>query len=270
VIDDARDPSASGDLVAWQSADGAVLAREGSVPEVTTILPGTHPALGGALLAWAQAEVVHVVRAADLSPVADVTAAGADALAVGDEWLVFRRRLDNAEELIARRLPDGPEQGVIGAEAPLRLGRPALSGSKLVFHVAGPRRSRIDEVDLATMARRTLRSSTLAQLTNPSLDGETLIYVRTTNTQQQLTDGRRILHRAPGVSRRDSGFERGHSHGTRTPPARPPSPYLLWTTALSPHYAYVTLASLNGGPSSLVQLRRDARYLGARSGGSNH
>jgi hypothetical protein len=257
MIADARDPSASGDLVAWQSSAGAVLARAASVPEVAAILPGAHPALGGALLAWAQADVVRVVRAADLSSVVDVPAPGADALAIGDEWLVFRRQLENGEELIARRLPDGPEQGVIVAEAPVRLGRPALSGTKLVFHVAGPRRSRIDEVDLTTMARRTLRSSSLAQLTNPALDGETLIYVRATNTRQQLTDGARVLHRAPGVSRRDSGFERGHSHRTRTPPARPPAPYLLWTTALSPGFAYVTLTPLRGGEPKLLQLRRN-------------
>lgn len=256
MIADARDPSVSGELVAWQSTAGAVLAHEGSVPEVATILPGTQPALGGSMLAWRQDEVVHVVRAADLSPVVDVAAPGIDALAVGDEWLVYRRPLENGEELIARRLPEGPEQEVIGADRPVRLGRPALSGAKLVFHVAAPRRSRIDAVDLTTLARRTIRSSSLAQLTNPALDGETLVYVRETNVQQQLTDGTRVLHRASGVSRRDSGFERGHSHRTRTPPARPPAPYLLWTTALSARFAYVTLVPLRGGAPALLQLPR--------------
>jgi hypothetical protein len=268
VIADARDPSASGDLVAWQSSSGGILAREGSVPQGATVLPGTHPALGGSLLAWREDDLVRVVRAADLAPVADLTAPGADTLAVSDEWIVYRRRLDNAEELIARRLPDGPEQGVIGVEFPARLGRPALSASTLVFHVAGRRRSRIDRVDLATLTRRTIRSSALAQLTNPALDGAALIYVRETNLQQQLTDGKRVLHRANGVSRRDSGYERGHSHRTLAPPARQTAPYLLWTTALSPRYAYVTLAPLRGGPPVLVQIQRAERFRAARSGGS--
>lgn len=256
MIVDARDPSAAGDLVTWHSSQGGVLAREGPTPEVVAPLPGTNPGLGDSLLAWREGEIVRVVRAADLSPVVDVTAPGIGPLAVSDEWLVYRRPLQGGDELIAWRLPDGPEQSVIATETPVRLGRPALSGRTLVFHVAGPRRSRIDEVDLTTMARRTLRSSTLAQLTNPTVDGETLVYVRGTNVQQQLTDGRRVLARAAGMSRRDSGFERGHSHRTQTPPARPPAANLLWTTALSARYAYVTLAPLRGGTPQLVQVAR--------------
>jgi hypothetical protein len=256
VIADARDPSAAGDLVTWHSSNGGVLAREGPTPAVLTALPGTNPALGGSLLAWREGEIVRVVRAADLSPVVDIAAPGVGPLAVSDEWLVYRRALQGGDELIARRLPDGPEQTVIAAATPAQLGRPTLSATTLVFHVAGPRRSRIDEVDLTTMARRTLRTSTLAQLTNPALDGETLVYVRGTNVQQQLTDGRRVLARAAGVSRRDSGFERGHSHRTRTPPARPPAANLLWTTALSARFAYVTLAPLRGGTPQLLQVAR--------------
>jgi hypothetical protein len=256
VIADARDPSAAGDFVAWHSSNGGVLAREGTTPEVVLPLPGANPALGGSLLAWREEELVRVVRAEGLVPVVDLTAPGIGPLAVSDEWLVYRRPLEGGDELIARRLPDGPEQTVIATRTPALLGRPALSGATLVFHVAGPRRSRIDEVDLTTMARRTLRSSTLAQLTNPALDGQALVYVRETNVQQQLTDGRRVLARAAGVSRRDSGFERGHSHHTRTPRARTPAANLLWTTALSPRFAYVTLAPLRGGTPQLLQVAR--------------
>jgi hypothetical protein len=256
MIADARDPSATGDLVVWHSSKGGVLAREGSAPEIALALPGANPGLGGSVLAWRQDDTVRVVQAADLAPVVDLAAPGVDALAVNDEWLVYRRPLADGEELVARRLPDGPEQTVIAAETPLRLGRPALSGATLVFHVAGRRQSRIDEVDLTTMARRTIRSSTLAQLTNPTLDGGTLAYVRETNVQQQLLVGKRVLHRAAGVSRRDSGFERGHSHRTRTPRARPPAAHLLWTTALSERYVYLTLAPLRGGEPQLVQIPR--------------
>jgi hypothetical protein len=256
VIAEARDPSAARNLVTWHSSKGAVLAREGPTPQVIAALPGTNPGLGGSLLAWREGEIVRVVRAADLSPVVDFTAPGIGPLAVNDEWLVYRRPLEGGDELIARRVPDGAEQTVIATETPVQLGRPALSGATLVFHVAGPRRSRIDEVDLTTMVRRTLRSSTLAQLTNPAVDGETLVYVRGTNVQQQLTDGRRVLARAAGVSRRDSGFESGHSHRTRTPPARSPAANLLWTTALSARFAYVTLAPVRGGTPQLLQVAR--------------
>lgn len=256
MIGDARDPSVAGDLVVWQSSSGGVLAREGSAPQVVQPLPGANPALGGSLLAWREGEIVRIARAADLTPVVDVPAAGITAFAVSDEWLVYRRRLPDGDELVAHRLSDGVQASVIATEDPVRLGRPSLSGSMLVFHVAGTRVSRIDDVDLTTMARRTLRSSTLTQLTNPSFDGTELVYVRATNVGQQLTTGTRVLARAPGLSRRDSGFERGHSRHTLAPPARPPAPNLLWTTALSPRYAYVTLVPVRGGTPQLLQVAR--------------
>ena len=57
----------------------------------------------------------------------------------------------------------------------------------------------------------------------------------------------RVLLRLRQVARRDSGYERGHSRRTRTPPAGRPASGMLWTTALSREAAYVTLLSVRGG-----------------------
>jgi hypothetical protein len=259
VASGARDPSVAGGRLAWDAAAGGVLAEEdpGGAP---VPLPGTDPALGGALLAYRAGETVRVVRAADLAPVGEVAAPGADALAVSDSWLVYRTRTaGGADRLVARSLADGTERVVASVGPPAQLGRPALLEGILVYHAARPGRSEIVEVDLASGTRRVLRRSRLAELTNPSLEGNLLLYVRRSNVAQLLQVGPRrpggrdlVLLRLAGTAARDNGYERGHSRRTRTPPAGRPARRLLWTTALGAFHAYVTLVPVSGGERSTI------------------
>ena len=253
TIAGARDPAAADGLAAWQTHEGVAVATEDAEPALLSVYPGRAPALGGGMLAWLEGQEAVLVSAPALEPLARLPVEGADSLAVSASWLAFRRVAGGAEQIVARELATGAERVLAEAKAPARLGRPALEGDVLVFHVAGVRVSRIDEVDLTTGARRALRSSRTVQLTNPTLAGDVLAYVRVTNAAQQLLAGPRrpvrdrVLRRANGVSRRDRGHEHGKKPHKATPPPAPPAPHVYWTTALSERFAYLTLSPLTRG-----------------------
>jgi hypothetical protein len=172
-------------------------------------------------------------------------------------------RPGGGDRLVARALDaPGAERLVDEARPPAQLGRPALDGDAVVFHRADLRSSRILQVDLVTGRRSTLRRSRLDQLSNPAVLGGALLYVRQSNTVQVLLLGRRraggvdrVLLRAGATTRRDSGFEPGHSHRTRTPPAMPPATRVFWTTALGARFAYLSLAAVRGGLTRATILR---------------
>jgi len=256
------DPSTSGVSLAWSAPEGGVFVRaEGEAP---TTLPG-KPVLGGSLVAWRNGGEIHVAVAADLSPVLDLSLPAVDALAVSDRWLVTREpRPDRGDQLVARALAaiDQPRT-VATFPPPTQLGRPALDGDLLVFHVATPARSRIVAFDLAAWSSSVVRSSRVAQLTNPSVLAGRLLYVRQTSTAQLLELGAltgkrdRALYRLGAPAKRDRGFEPGQSHVTRTPrPKRAVA--TLWTTALGERQAYVTFVPRAGGntAASIVAVPR--------------
>jgi hypothetical protein len=269
----ASDPSAGGDLLVWDSPNGGVL-RRAAVPSRaggtghhvdtrTSGLPGRDPALGGAQLAWHADDAVTIVRDSDFSPVVQFSVPGVDALAVSSGWLVYRQHTPAGDRIAARRLPAAADDRPLAAvRAPAQLGRPSLDGNVVVFHVSGRTRSQIAEVNLATGRKRILRASRQEQLTNPSVFGNRILYVRQSNTAQVLELGPRrpggrgrLLMGSRSTSRRDNGFEPGHSEFTLTPPALPPARWLFWTTALSRRAAYLTLLPAAGDPGRAVIVR---------------
>jgi hypothetical protein len=250
----AYDPTAAGGLVAWQRPNGtALLLRDGSARG----LPGTHPALGGSRIAWRDGDQVTIAEAATLRRVARQRAPGAGALAVTDALLAWRTR-DPAGTDRLWVSDGGDPRLVLESAAPTELGRPALSGSGLLCHTAGPAGSRLVHVDLATGAQTVLREQLGAQITNPATDGSRLLYVHATGQVQQLRIGPiapadpaadRVLLTQPSPGQRDREHERGrHRHREgyrgRRPPLPPRAPRgvvaTLWTTALGPGTAYVT------------------------------
>ena len=257
----ASDPSVAAGAVAWDAGGrGFLLVPRPAEPplvhhlgRVAAPLPGSDPALGGSLLAWREGAKVRVVAASDFAPVADVTVPGVDALAVNDGWLVYRARRAGRDRIAARRLPAGAERVLARAGPVALLGRPALSGNLLVFHVASPRENRIVGADLEAGRARVLRRSRSDQLTNPSLRSGELLYVRGTALAQELVLGPleraaadRMVYRMGPAGVRDAGYQPGYSHVTRTPRPRP-APSLLWTTALGADTAYVTLLPARRG-----------------------
>ena len=261
------DPSAEFGVVAWDRPAGSILrsrfARSAEPPQLLITrglwrlpLPGRDAAVGEGLVAWRSDRLVHVVEER-LQPVLQAVVPGADELAgVSSRWLVYRVTGPSNERLVARSLSTGRERTIASTGAGQRLGRPSVRGDLVVFHVASTQESRIVAVDLAHGTRRVLRASRIEQLTNPSVDGGSLVYVRTSATAQELVRGPldqpagdRTLLRAPPTALRDLGYEPGYSHHTRTPrPGR--SKTLFWTTALAPRSAYLTLDPLTQASAS--------------------
>jgi hypothetical protein len=268
----ATDPSADGALVAFQEPGaGGVLARVGG-DGFRRAAPGPHPAVGGGKLAWIGEGTVEVRSQADPTYVVTLPVA-ADAVAVSSGWVVWRTSENGRVVLVASTLPPAAPAARAVARGGSRttLGRPALAGDRLLFHVAGASRARIDQVRLATGRRTTLRSAPRALLLNPSSDGRRLLYVRSTFQRQQLRIGGltrrpvrrdRSLYGTVPTGRRDEGHEPGPEHDAHGWPRKlPPRPkrgvnVTLWSTALGSGSAYVTrLRQDRGEPVRATLLR---------------
>lgn len=253
VASPAGDPSAVGADLAWQQPGvGGFLRRSG----VTAPLPGRDPAVGGAFVAWRSGASVTVAARETLAPVLQETVPGVLKLAVSRSWLAYR----TATEIRVQALAD-PAAGsrlVARTRQPATLGRPALGVDLVVFHRASASRSVLTAVNVVSGKRLRVREADDAQLLNPSLLAGQLLYVRASRCSQQLRLGplrgggrERVLYELGPLAGQDRGHERRHTRqGSHLPcPHRPrPTATMLWTTALSPTTAYVTvLRPVRGG-----------------------
>jgi hypothetical protein len=264
VASNASDPSVDGALLAWHEPGApGVLVRGGRAERVD----GVHPAVGGGRLAVVRDGTIDVSAMSSGRLRLSVPAPGADAVAVSAAWVAWR----SADAILAAPLSGGaPRQVAGGAE----LGRPALDGGLLAFHVAGTRGGRIVVADLAAGRTRTVRRERRAQLLNPSLLGGTLLYVRARHRRQELRSGP-LGRRAPRrdrelwstvpTARRDEGYEPGirhqrHGHPRRLwPRPREGLAATVWTTALAPDAAYVTLLRQVAGKPLQAEILRVPR-----------
>jgi hypothetical protein len=261
----AGDPSVDGALLAWHEAGSAGMLARGSA---RTRVGGVHPALGGGRLAVVRGAEIDVTETSGEPFAVSVPAPGADAVAVSAAWVAWRAREGDLEAIRAAPLPGGAAVSVISAP---ELGRPALDGDRLAFHVAGGSGGRIVVADLRTGLSRTVRRERRAQLLNPSLHGNRLLYVRAIYSRQELRMGplgrrppdldRRLWSTVP-TARRDAGHEPGakhHRHGHPKQLWRRPRKGVaatLWTTALAPDAAYVTRLRQEAGGPPVAELLR--------------
>jgi hypothetical protein len=261
--------------LAWQEPGvGGFVALAGH----TSRLPGDDPALGGKLIAWRVPGAIELANRLTLTPLRLIPAPGADLLAVSDRWLVYRVPPSSADEqyaLFATRLePPGQPVRVAVAKGASQLGRPALDGDTLVFHLATPHKSEIIAIDLAAGRTRVLRAASFAQLLNPSLLGRRLLYVRVDECRQQLLlgpavagtgRGDRVLASRPTDVPRDGGYEPGAIREGRTPhhcigprSGAHGGVVSYWTTALARFTAFLTVLESRDGRSTarVVRMRR--------------
>jgi hypothetical protein len=255
------DPSVEGADLVWQlPGTGGFLLRNGQA----TQLPGTDPAVGGGFIAWRAGDQITVAMLDTLQIVLQQTIPGIEKLAVSNDWFAYRVRLPTGEQqLRAFALVDPARTRVLTrARAPGRLGRPSLSGSVVVYHVAGAGGSALLSFDLGTGTRRELRSSNRDQLLNPARLGSKLLYVRLSRCSQELRIGSRVLYRLPPLAGQDAGHERRHTRqGEHLPCSvrRKPTSRMLWTTALSSTTAYVTVLRPGSGGQMTPSLLAIAR-----------
>ena len=267
IVTGGSDPSADGGLVAWHVAGQPGVIVQNGQPSSAG---GSHPALGGGRLAVIGVNVIQVRQTSGPPFAATIPAPGADAVAVSAEWVAWRARDADGDTIFAVALGGGqPRQIAKSTE----LGRPAIEGGRLAYHVPGRTGSRIVIADLATGKRTTVRRERHALLTNPSLAGGRLLYVRSVYTRQELRLGPqsrrsprrdRRLWSMPPTGRRDAGHEPGKRHLRHGWPRRLwPRPKrglsaTLWTTALAADVAYVTLLrQVSGAPLEVAILRVD-------------
>ena len=256
----AADPSAADSDLAWKVPGGPGVIRSASGDAT---FDAQHVAIGGPYAALLQGDQVRVVARDSRAEVARIAAPGADKVAVSATAVAWRVRGDR---IVAFRF-GSPGPAEVAAGAPGTLGRPALDGDRVVFHVAGLEVSSIVEVDLASGARTTLRTSRRAALSNPSLLGDALLYVQTTQWSQSLRlgarerGGRSLIRIAPAISA-DKGYTTKHGpHRRVVQPRRPRkegprgTTTTLWTTALAPDAAYVTRLRQRRGPATADVLR---------------
>jgi hypothetical protein len=238
------DPSVIGTELAWQQPGvGGFLRREG----VTAPLPGDSPAVGATFVVWHKGPLVTVADRTTLTPVLEDSIPGVQKFAVSRSWLAYR----TPTEIHVRAVSEtGPGKRVVKVTQPATLGRPALGVDLVVFHRASRDASWITAVNVVSGRRLVFRYSRDDQLLNPSLLDGQLLYVRSTRCSQQLVLGRargkrdRVLYQIGPLAGQDAGHERHHtSQGEHLPcPFRPrPTAKMLWTTALSPTTAYVTV-----------------------------
>jgi hypothetical protein len=262
VASPAGDPSAAGDDLAWQQPGvGGFLRREGT----TTQLPGTDPAVGATYVAWRSGPTVTVADRATLAPVLSESLPGVRKLAVSRRWLAYRTATEIRVEDVAA---PGTPKTLVRVTQPASLGRPALGVDLVAFHRATRDASWLTAVNVVSGRRLQLRYSRDDLLLNPSLLAGQLLYVRSSRCSQQLVLGRarggrdRVLYETAPLAGQDQGHEPGHTRqGEHLPcPHRPrPTAKMLWTTALSPTTAYVTVLKPGHGGRTVPTLLAVAR-----------
>ncbi|HSD77609.1 MAG TPA: hypothetical protein VLA98_09395 [Solirubrobacteraceae bacterium] len=258
VASPAGDPSATGTDLAWQQPGvGGFLRRADGT---TTQLPGTDPAVGATYVAWRSGPTVTVADRATLAPVLSESLPGVQKLAVSRRWLAYRTPTEiRVEDVTA---PGTPKQ-VVRVSQPATLGRPALGVDLVAFHRASRDGSWLTAVNVVSGTRLQLRFSRDDQLLNPSLLNGQLLYVRSSRCWQRLLLGRarggrdRVLYEIGPLAGQDLGHEQGHTRqGERVPCAHRPRPTakMLWTTALSPTTAFVTVLKPTRGGRTVPTL----------------
>lgn len=260
VADRATDPSATGPYLVWEEPGGPSFIHSG---RYTFALPGRDAAIGGPFAAWHDGDRVTVLRLRNQQPVFSRAVPGVGELSVSSRWLAYRRSTPGGGTVIdAVRLPGGAAHRVAATRSAGALGRPSLSGDRLVYHVASPAGSAIRLVNLRRHRRSTLLRSRTSQLLNPSLSRRGMAYVVVGRCGQQvvlLHRGRtRVLLRGRAPAAQDPGFDPGHTpQGSMRPCSRPTrTNRLFWTTALTRRWAYVAIIrpSARGAGATLVRI----------------
>jgi hypothetical protein len=236
--DNAADPSADSTDIVWQreGTRGGVLGHAGT----QTPLPGRDPDIGGSYVAVLRTDEIDLLDRTSLRQIADFQAPGVDAVAVSQDWLVYRTRRDERDVLHARSISDpahpGAPRDLAGATEPGQIGRPSVAKSRVFYATATRTRNRIVRRTLTKKRGGVVVGSKKAAVSNPAAVGKKLVYVRTDRRRQHL-----MLKKLGGGGRGHSIYSRRRGSGT------------LWSTGLGTRRAYVTL--LHSGDQRVLSIK---------------
>jgi hypothetical protein len=258
-VSHATDPSATADALLFQRLGGpAVISRGG--PDVP--LPGSHPAIGGRYIATVRGDSVLLFDRVTLAPVAQIPAAGADAIAISDLWLAYRTSSGGGDAIYIRYIANpaapAPPLQVASQGGAGQLSRPASDGGILLYAIATPRGSRVIQRVMGTRKHRALVRSNRLLLFDPSVNGRSFAYVRADARRSRLMVRKRHAHGAGRVL-----LALGRAKG------------VLWSNALTGSVAYATILqpSSNTPDANIVGVsRRHPKRFHQRGprGGGNH
>jgi hypothetical protein len=217
-----------------------------------TSLPGTDPAIGSRYVAVIDGgERIRLMLRSSLQSVDTVHVPGADAVAVSEHWLVYRTRRHGDDRIAARRIHAGrvgKPRALAKASRPAQLGQPDLRKDLLVFAKATRDRNWIATRKLGQRSGGIVVGSGSAAISNPSVRGSKVLYVRASRERQghqsiAVPDlhQRLMLTSLHGRGRGRTLYRRGGNA-------------VLWSTALTAKRAYVTI--LRGGPTRIVSVAR--------------
>jgi hypothetical protein len=244
------DPSAAGEALAYQRADRSGVLR---VDGQSLGLPGRDPAIGGSYAAVISGgSEIQILNRFTRNQIGSVGAEGVEAVAISKGWLAYLTLRSGRYALKARRIrhpanPGEPKR-IAAVSSPAQIGHPSVDGGRVFYAVSKPRGNSIKRRNLGSGKRGTVVRSRTAALSNPSVLGKRLLYVRVKRARQgpQVTSAPKL--RQSLMLKRIGGGGRGHrvySHGE----AR-----RLWSTSLSAKRGFVTL--LGGGGPKIVSVQR--------------
>ncbi len=230
------DPSVAADDMVFQGPHGDGFLVRGPHRES---LPGRQPAIGGPYVAIANSNGVTLLDRGTLAPLGSFVTSRVDALAVESAWVIYRRREDGIDLLLARAINTaGTSFGdpilVARSDRASQLGRPALSAGRVYYVRSRPRTNALVRHAIADDETTTLERSNRVALSNPAVAGKRLAYV-VRSRRHQWVRLRRV----------------GGGHAARTIYSLPGHRRQIWSTALTADRLYLTVLSRSGASKLL-------------------
>jgi hypothetical protein len=142
----------------------------------------------------------------------------------------------------------GERKRIAAASSPAHVGHPSVDGGRVFYTVSKRRGSKIKRRNLGSGTGGTVVRSRTAALSNPSVLGKRLLYVRVKRARQGPQVTRAPKLRQSLMLKRIGGRGRGrriYSRGERRQ---------LWSTSLSVKRGFATL--LGGGGPKIISVRR--------------
>jgi hypothetical protein len=251
-VPDGADPSAAAKQLAFQKGDRGGMLRS---QRGTVALPGRDPGLGGPYAATISSggDRIDIIKRSTLKTIGTASVRSAEAVAVSDRWLVYLTANKGRYFLQARRIGGHPRhlgeaRKVASIKRPSAIGRPSIRGDRVVFALSRRHTNAIVLRSLKTgKGGKVLRSRT-AELLNPSLLGDRMLYVMVRRGKQSPQNT------SPRPFRQELMLKRMGSRGKGNRIYKRGSSRTLWTTALSKKRAFVTL--LGGNGPKIVSVKR--------------
>jgi len=237
-VQSASDPSVAGATLAYANGPGdAAFITEGQGSDP---LIGTDPSIADKFAAVIDGQAVRILGRPGFAEVDSFDAAGVDAVAVSNNWIAYRTRKEGRDRLVARKLNDagvaGRPKSVAAAGQPDQVSLPSLDGNTLVYAINTRKSSRIIKASLKRMKRDVVIRSDFFQISNPSVRGSSLLYVRGIRGAWQL--------RIKKLGNGDTGKVLT-SRGKR-----------IWSTALSAKRAYYTVLEGSSPRANIQSVQR--------------